>query len=267
MLRDESPRMKVIGASEMHRMDGDDNNGGGHSHKVDTVEVRARAEAWTDRPACAPPSDLRCFAPHGDDTYRRRVVSPESATMAALPLAMAEVYDAYSHLITGDELRALQPIFKIYGRRQVFTGPIVTLKVFEDNVVVREFLEEKGQGRVLVVEGGGSLRCSILHGTKGGGARCCASHPEVMYPLSIYHQKHRVNLLLLGIFAVAIIFFVGLTFSFNSVDMVLVEAAGADLERLKSMAFGNVSVEAGGVARPDEPTQGVAVVGSPHAHG
>ncbi|KAI5001835.1 hypothetical protein ZWY2020_026485 [Hordeum vulgare] len=68
----------------------------------------------------------------------------ESATMAALPLAMAEVYDANSHLITGGELRALQPIFKIYGRRQVFTGPIVTLKVFEDNVVVREFLGEKG---------------------------------------------------------------------------------------------------------------------------
>ncbi|KAI4990872.1 hypothetical protein ZWY2020_039243 [Hordeum vulgare] len=60
----------------------------------------------------------------------------ESATMAALPLAMAEVHDANSHLITGGELRVLQPIFKIYGRRQVFTSPIVTLKVFKDNVVV-----------------------------------------------------------------------------------------------------------------------------------
>ncbi|KAI4966400.1 hypothetical protein ZWY2020_041004 [Hordeum vulgare] len=71
----------------------------------------------SDRPACAPPSDLCCFAPHGGDTYRRRVVSPESATMAALPLAMVEVYDANSHLITGGELRSLQPIFKIYRRR------------------------------------------------------------------------------------------------------------------------------------------------------
>ncbi|KAI5016778.1 hypothetical protein ZWY2020_006629 [Hordeum vulgare] len=187
--------------------------------------------------------------------------------MAALPLTMAEVYDANSHLITGGELRALQPIFKIYGRRQVFTGPIVTLKVFEDNVMVREFLEEKGQGRVLVVDGGSSLRCSILHDTKGGGARCYASHLEVMCPLSIYRQKHRVNLLLLGVFTVAISFFVGLTCAFNSVDMVLVEAAGADLERLESMAFGNVSIKAGGVARPDEPSQGVAGAGSPHAHG
>ncbi|XP_068666044.1 putative 4-hydroxy-4-methyl-2-oxoglutarate aldolase 2 isoform X2 [Aristolochia californica] len=84
--------------------------------------------------------------------------------MAALPLATAEVCDANTHLISSGDLRALQPILKIYGRRQVFSGPIVTLKVFEDNVLVREFLEEKGHGRVLVVDGGGSLRCAILGG-------------------------------------------------------------------------------------------------------
>lgn len=66
----------------------------------------------------------------------------------------AEVCDANPQLIGSGELRALQPIFQIYGRRQVF----------EDNVLVREFLEEKGNGRVLVVDGGGSLRCAILGG-------------------------------------------------------------------------------------------------------
>ncbi|KAF5462733.1 putative 4-hydroxy-4-methyl-2-oxoglutarate aldolase 2 [Juglans microcarpa x Juglans regia] len=76
----------------------------------------------------------------------------------------AEVCDANPQLISSGELRALQPNFQIYGRRQVFSGPIVTLKVFEDNVLVREFLEEKGNGRVLVVDGGGSLRCAILGG-------------------------------------------------------------------------------------------------------
>ncbi|KAM3339095.1 putative 4-hydroxy-4-methyl-2-oxoglutarate aldolase 2 [Capsicum galapagoense] len=76
----------------------------------------------------------------------------------------AEVCDANPQLIVSGELRALQPIYKIYGRRQVFSGPVVTLKVFEDNVLVREFLEEKGNGRVLVVDGGGSLRCAILGG-------------------------------------------------------------------------------------------------------
>ncbi|KAG4992614.1 hypothetical protein JHK87_026071 [Glycine soja] len=76
----------------------------------------------------------------------------------------AEVCDANPQLILSGELRALQPVFQIYGRRQVFSGPIVTLKVFEDNVLVREFLEEKGNGRVLVVDGGASLRCAILGG-------------------------------------------------------------------------------------------------------
>uniref|UniRef100_A0ACD5VM74 Uncharacterized protein n=1 Tax=Avena sativa TaxID=4498 RepID=A0ACD5VM74_AVESA len=84
--------------------------------------------------------------------------------MAALPLATAEVCDANLHLITNGELRALQPVFQMYGGRRVFAGPVVTLKLFEDNVLLREFLEEKGQGRVLVVDGGGSLRCAVLGG-------------------------------------------------------------------------------------------------------
>ena len=79
-------------------------------------------------------------------------------------VATAEVCDANSQLIQSGELRALQPIFQVYGRRQVFSGPVVTPKVFEDNVLIREFLEERGNGRVLVVDGGGSLRCAILGG-------------------------------------------------------------------------------------------------------
>ena len=45
-----------------------------------------------------------------------------------------------------------------------FSGPIVTVKVFEDNVLVRELVETKGEGRVLVVDGGGSLRCALMGG-------------------------------------------------------------------------------------------------------
>uniref|UniRef100_A0A1D1Y6A1 4-hydroxy-4-methyl-2-oxoglutarate aldolase n=1 Tax=Anthurium amnicola TaxID=1678845 RepID=A0A1D1Y6A1_9ARAE len=84
--------------------------------------------------------------------------------MSSFPLATAEICDAHSSLIQSGELRALHPTFQIYGRRQVFSGPIVTLKVFEDNVLVREFLEQKGNGRVLVVDGGASMRCAILGG-------------------------------------------------------------------------------------------------------
>eukprot|EP00252_Welwitschia_mirabilis_P017751 TRINITY_DN3935_c0_g1_i1.p1 TRINITY_DN3935_c0_g1~~TRINITY_DN3935_c0_g1_i1.p1 ORF type:complete len:165 (+),score=40.94 TRINITY_DN3935_c0_g1_i1:291-785(+) len=78
--------------------------------------------------------------------------------------ATTDICDTYPSLIESGELRVLQPIFQIFGRRRTFCGPIVTLKVFEDNVLLREVLEERGHGRVLVVDGGGSLRCSILGG-------------------------------------------------------------------------------------------------------
>lgn len=61
-----------------------------------------------------------------------------------------------------DELRILSPIFTSYGAVHAFAGPVATVKVFEDNSRVREALEEPGEGRVLVVDGGGSLRCALL---------------------------------------------------------------------------------------------------------
>ncbi|KAD7480093.1 hypothetical protein E3N88_03229 [Mikania micrantha] len=81
--------------------------------------------------------------------------------------ATAEVCDSHaSHLANGD-LRALEPVFKIYGQCRAFSGPVVTLKVFEDNVLVRDHLETKGEGRVLVIDGGGSMRCALVGGNLG----------------------------------------------------------------------------------------------------
>uniref|UniRef100_A0A5B7BYU5 4-hydroxy-4-methyl-2-oxoglutarate aldolase n=1 Tax=Davidia involucrata TaxID=16924 RepID=A0A5B7BYU5_DAVIN len=81
--------------------------------------------------------------------------------------ATAEACDTNAaHLASGD-LRVLQPIFQIYGQCRAFSGPIVTLKVFEDNVFVRELLETKGEGRVLVIDGGGSMRCALVGGNLG----------------------------------------------------------------------------------------------------
>lgn len=54
------------------------------------------------------------------------------------------------------------PVFRDFGGRKAFFGPIKTLKLFEDNSLVRAKLEQPGQGRVLVVDGGGSLRCALL---------------------------------------------------------------------------------------------------------
>ena len=59
-------------------------------------------------------------------------------------------------------LRVVAPMFKAYGQHAKFCGQIETLKVFEDNTLVREALASPGNGRVLVIDGGGSLRCALV---------------------------------------------------------------------------------------------------------
>jgi len=65
------------------------------------------------------------------------------------------------------EAQVADPIFADFGGLLMFYGPIATLKVFEDNALVRAVLEEKGEGRVLVVDGGGSTRCALVGGNLG----------------------------------------------------------------------------------------------------
>ncbi len=62
----------------------------------------------------------------------------------------------------GRTLRIVAPMFKCYGKRAAFSGQIVTLKLFEDNSLVRTAFGEDGRGKVLVIDGGGSLRCALV---------------------------------------------------------------------------------------------------------
>lgn len=68
-----------------------------------------------------------------------------------------DLYDANE-----GKVAVLQPMLKSYGGKARFAGQIVTLKLYEDNTLVREVLGEAGAGKVLVVDGGGSLRCALL---------------------------------------------------------------------------------------------------------
>lgn len=69
-----------------------------------------------------------------------------------------------------DSLRVLPPVFRDFGGRPSFAGPVVTLKCFEDNSLVKAAVESPGLGRVLVVDGGGSLRRALLGGNLGAAA-------------------------------------------------------------------------------------------------
>ena len=62
------------------------------------------------------------------------------------------------------DIQVAEPVFRIYGSRRNFGGQVVTLRVFEDNPLVRSALEHPGSGRVLVVDGGASQRCALLGG-------------------------------------------------------------------------------------------------------
>ena len=64
----------------------------------------------------------------------------------------------------GDAARVAEPVFRDFGGVRAFSGPVETLRVFEDNALVRGALETPGRDRVLVVDGGGSVRTALLGG-------------------------------------------------------------------------------------------------------
>ncbi|MDI3429035.1 putative 4-hydroxy-4-methyl-2-oxoglutarate aldolase [Aeromonas sp. V90_14] len=62
----------------------------------------------------------------------------------------------------GDALQVAEPLFQDFGGKVLFHGQAVTLSCYEDNSLVRELVNRPGQGRVMVIDGGGSLRRALL---------------------------------------------------------------------------------------------------------
>jgi regulator of ribonuclease activity A len=60
------------------------------------------------------------------------------------------------------DLPVAQPIFRDFGGRRAFDGAIATVRIADDNTSVRSLLEQPGDGRVLVIDNGGSLRCAVV---------------------------------------------------------------------------------------------------------
>lgn len=61
-----------------------------------------------------------------------------------------------------DEIQIAEPLLNSYGGRSAFGGQVAVVKVFEDNILVKQRLQQEGRGRVLVVDGGGSTRCALM---------------------------------------------------------------------------------------------------------
>ncbi len=67
-------------------------------------------------------------------------------------------------------LRVLSPLLRDFGGVARFAGPVHTVQCFEDNSRVKEAVESPGQGRVLVVDGGASLRRALMGGNLAAAA-------------------------------------------------------------------------------------------------
>lgn len=79
------------------------------------------------------------------------------------PLSTCDLCDEHRN-DTGERCRVLPPVFRDFGGRTRFHGGIATVQCYEDNTSVREAVASPGQGRVLVVDGAGSVRRALLGG-------------------------------------------------------------------------------------------------------
>jgi regulator of ribonuclease activity A len=91
--------------------------------------------------------------------------------------ATCDLCDVHKGDSTGD-FRVFPPVFRDFGGVKKFAGPVVTVKCFEDNTLVKAAVDSIGYletpqgrvGKVLVVDGGGSLRKALLGGNLGAAA-------------------------------------------------------------------------------------------------
>jgi regulator of ribonuclease activity A len=82
-----------------------------------------------------------------------------------MDFATADLIDDF-----GDELRSCETQFRQYGGRAVFAGPVATVRCLRDNGLVKKLLGTAGDGRVLVVDGGGSLASALMGDLIGAAA-------------------------------------------------------------------------------------------------
>ncbi len=83
--------------------------------------------------------------------------------MSTVPFVTCDLLDDHPD----KELQVVIPsldgkFFQSYGARKSFGGQVMTVKCFEDNSRVKELLATDGTGKVLVVDGGASMRCALM---------------------------------------------------------------------------------------------------------
>jgi regulator of ribonuclease activity A len=62
-----------------------------------------------------------------------------------------------------DLVDVVEPMFSNYGGRCSFGGQVVTVKCFESNGLIEQLASTNGEGKVMVIDGGGSTRRALLN--------------------------------------------------------------------------------------------------------
>lgn len=83
--------------------------------------------------------------------------------------ATCDLCDAHQGDSSG-AFRVLPPVFRSFAAASRFAGQVMTVRCFEDNTLVKAELDSAGRGRVLVVDGGASLRRALVGGNLGAAA-------------------------------------------------------------------------------------------------
>ena len=87
-------------------------------------------------------------------------VSPAGNSPANQAAAVVNTADLYDE--RGEELASIALQFQSLGGHSHFSGPVRTIRCFEDNALVKSTLASPGNGAVLVVDGSGSLRTALM---------------------------------------------------------------------------------------------------------
>ena len=90
-------------------------------------------------------------------------------SIAPPAFATCDLCDVHKNDSSG-QFRVLPPVFRHFGGIAKFSGPVSTVKCFEDNSLVKAAVDSKGEGRVLVIDGGASLRRALVGGNLGAAA-------------------------------------------------------------------------------------------------
>jgi regulator of ribonuclease activity A len=89
--------------------------------------------------------------------------------MTATSFATCDLCDAHEEDTSG-AFRVLPPVFRDFGAPAKFSGRVATVRCMEDNSRIREAVNSPGEGRVLVVDGGGSVRRALVGGNLAASA-------------------------------------------------------------------------------------------------